>query len=80
MPASGRGTLFTFAIVHKLFHPAFADDLPYNVAVVELDEGPRLSTNIVEVANDQLKVGMSVTVVFERLSEEIAVPRFRPAE
>lgn len=79
VPASGRGTLFTFGIVHKLFHPAFAADLPYNVAVVELEEGPRINTNIVGVANEDLRVGMPVTVVFEAGETGFKLPRFRPA-
>ena len=58
--ASGRGTLFTFGIMHQTYHPGFAGDSPYNVAVVELEEGPRLNTNIVGVPNEDLKVGMPV--------------------
>lgn len=76
--ASGRGTLHTFGIMHQRYHPGFAAELPYNIAVVELEEGPRLNTNIVGVANDQLRVGMPMAVMFEQVSEEIAIPKFRP--
>ena len=77
--ASGRGTVYTFGIMHQLYAPGFKDDLPYNVAVVELEEGPRLTTNLVGVANDDVRAGMPVTVTFDRLTDEITLPRFRPA-
>lgn len=79
-PASGRGTLFTFGIMHQRYHPGFADELPYNIAVVELEEGPRLNTNIVGVPNEELRVGMPVVVTFEQVDEQVALPKFRPAE
>lgn len=77
--ASGRATLFTFAVMHQRYHPAFADDLPYNIAVVQLAEGPRLNTNIVGVANEDLRVGMPLVVTFESRDGQGALPRFRPA-
>lgn len=77
--ASGRGTLFTFAVMHQRYHPGFAAEIPYNIGVVELSEGPRLNTNVVGVANADLRVGMPVVVTFERLSDEVSLPRFRPA-
>lgn len=77
-PASGKGTLFTFVLMHQRYHPAFASEIPYNVAVVELEEGPRLNTNIVGTKNSELWVGMPVTVTFEKLSDEVSLPKFRP--
>ena len=77
--ASGRGTLFTYAIMHQRYHPAFYDEVPYNIVVVELDEGPRLNTNIIGVNNDALRVGMPLRVTFEALSDEVSIPKFRPA-
>ena len=77
--ASGRGTLFTFAIMHRLYHPAFADDIPYNLAMVELEEGPRLQSNIVGVANHELTVGMALEVTFDQVAKGVSLPRFRPA-
>jgi uncharacterized protein len=76
--ASGRGTLHTFGIMHQRYHPAFAGEIPYNIAVVELAEGPRLNSNIVECRNEDLRVGMPLTVVFERMSADVAIPKFRP--
>ena len=74
---SGRGTVYTFGIMHQRYHPAWEPDLPYNIAVVELDEGPRLPANIVGVSNDEIAVGMAVEVVWER-EGDAPVPRFRP--
>jgi uncharacterized OB-fold protein len=78
--ASGRGTLHTFTIVHR-GQRGFALPAPYVLAIVELDEGPRLMTNLVGVEPDpaRIRIGMPVEVVFEDLSADVALPRFRPA-
>jgi uncharacterized OB-fold protein len=76
-PVSGKGTLFSFVVFHRPYHPGFKGDLPYNVSLVELDEGPRLLTNIVGIANDELRVGMSVEVVFDDVTEAVTLPKFR---
>jgi len=75
---SGRGTVYSFIVVHRPQHPAFFDDVPYNVAIVELDEGIRLHANVVDCAPEALRVGLPVEVVFERVNEEITLPKFRP--
>ena len=75
---SGRGTVYTFAIMHQRYHAAWEPDLPYNIALVELDEGPRMPANIIGIENDEIAVGMPVEVVWER-EGEAPVPRFRPA-
>ena len=77
-PVSGAGTLHAFTIVYNMRAPGFADEVPYVVAIVELDEGPRMETNIVDCALDQLHVGMRVGVTFED-EGELVLPRFRPA-
>jgi uncharacterized protein len=78
-PVSGRGTLFSFGVMHQLYHPGFATEIPYNIAVIELDEGPRLNSNVVGVANEQLRVGMRLEVTFEQQNADIWLPKFRPA-
>lgn len=75
--ASGRGTVRTFGVMHQRYHPGFDNDLPYNVTIVELEEGPRITTNIVGVANAQIAVGMAVMVDWER-HEDVTLPKFRP--
>ena len=77
--ASGRGKLYTFGVMHQKYHPAFADVTPYNYAIVELEEGPRLVTNIVECENDDLRTDMPVEAVFDSVSEETTLIRFRSA-
>ena len=79
--ASGKGTLHTFAIVHRAPTPAFRDDAPFVVAMVALEEGPRMPTNLIEVEPDpaNIKVGMAVEVVFEDITDEITLPKFKPA-
>ena len=75
---SGRGMIYSFIVVHRPQHPAFFDDVPYNVAIVELEEGLRLHTNIVGCANEELRVGLPLEVVFDRVNDEVTLPRFRP--
>jgi uncharacterized OB-fold protein len=75
---SGRGTIFSYIVVHRPQHPAFFGDVPYNVAIVELEEGPRLHTNVVECANEDLRVGLAVEVVFHKVDDEVTLPKFRP--
>ena len=78
VPASGRATLHSWVIFHQVYHPAFADKVPYNVAVVELEEGPRITTNIVGCEHDALRAGMPLEVVFETVADGVALPKFRP--
>ena len=58
--------------------PAFADDIPYNAAQVELEEGPRLTTSLVGVRNEDIVVGLEVEAVFDDVDDETTLPRFRP--
>ncbi|MCC6386107.1 MAG: OB-fold domain-containing protein [Dehalococcoidia bacterium] len=74
--SSGKGVVRSFGIMHQRYHPGF--QTPYNVAFVELEEGVRLPTNIVGVANDAIRVGMPVVVEWDRY-EDVALPKFRPA-
>ena len=78
-PVSGRGTLHTFTVAYR-GQKGFPLGSPYVIAIVELEEGPRLMTNLVGVEPDpaRLRIGMPVEVVFEDVSAEIALPRFQP--
>ena len=79
MRASGRGVVDAFTVFDKAYIPAFADDVPYNVALILLDEGPRMYSNIVGIANEDIDTGMRVEVVFDDVTDEISLPKFRPA-
>ena len=78
--ASGSATIFTFAIVHAAPHPAFANDLPYITALVKLEEGVILPTNIVGVEPDprNLAVGMPLKPVFEHNDGAHTLLKFTP--
>lgn len=77
---SGRGTIYSFTIARKPAGPAFAPDLPYVIALIDLDEGPRMMTNLVVPDVDAVRIGCRVEVVFDDVSPEITLPRFRPSE
>ena len=77
--AAGGAKLISWVVYHVAFHPAFAKRLPYNVAVVELDEGPRLISNVVGVQDGApLKIDQRLRLVIED-EGGIAVPRFTPS-
>jgi uncharacterized OB-fold protein len=78
--ASGRGTVFSFVVVHRIYHPGFAGKVPYVVAVIELEEGLRLLSNVVGVAPDQVRCDMPVRVTFEERRGDMIIPQFVPAE
>ena len=72
--ASGRGHVVSWVIYHHAYHPEFKDRLPYNVALVELDEGPRLITNVVKLGNRKLAIELPVKLCIE---DEHGVPLAR---
>jgi uncharacterized protein len=75
--AGGQGRLVSWVVYHTAYHPAFQGRTPYNVAIVELAEGPRLISNI-EAANGDLQGGMALTLSVAR-EGDVALARFRPA-
>jgi len=77
--SAGKGKLYTYAVYHRAYHPGFAADLPYVTAVIELAEGPHLLSNVVGSRPDDLKCDMPVEVVWEDVTPEISLPKFRPA-
>jgi uncharacterized OB-fold protein len=79
-PVQGRGVLYSYTLVMQAFHPFFVDKIPYVLAVVELAEEPglRVTTNIVECAEKDLRIGMPVEVVFQEAGE-LTLPLFRPS-
>ena len=77
VPASGRGTVHSYAVVHLPYHPAFK--VPYAVVSVELDEGPRLFANMAQCELRDLKVGMAVVMQPSKLASGVTVPLFLPA-
>lgn len=74
---SGCGKVASWVVFHKLYHPSFAQDIPYNVAFIELAEGPRIIANIVGMPNQDITIGMPVEAAFEDVNAQISIPRFR---
>jgi uncharacterized OB-fold protein len=77
---SGRATVFSYIVFHQVYNKAFANDVPYNVALVQLEEGPRMYSNVVGTDNDAVKVGQKLIVTFDPVTPEITIPRFRMSE
>ena len=75
---SGRGKVYTYAISHQAVHPALEGLVPFTTLIVELDEGLRVTSNLVE-GSGPVQIGTAVEVVFERVTEEVTLPRFRTA-
>ena len=79
VPVSGRGEVFSFNVMHQIYHPGFAAEVPYAVVVIKLAEGPKMNSNLVGVPPAEIRVGMPVRVVFEDLTDEVTLPKFAPA-
>jgi len=77
---SGRGQVWSWVIFHQAFYPGYADDVPYNTAIIELAEGPKLHTNVIGCSNEEISIGLPVEVVFEKVDEEVTLPKFRPVK
>lgn len=77
--ASGRGSIYSYTVARRPAGPAFKADAPYVVAVVDLDEGARMMTNIVTDDVESVRIGQRVAVAFEAVTDEITLPKFRPA-
>ncbi len=77
--ASGRGRVYSYTIVHQPAHPSFRADSPYLYAIVQLDEGVRMVSNIVDCPHDELAINMPVVAVFDAVTPETTLVKFRPA-
>jgi uncharacterized OB-fold protein len=75
---SGRGTVYSFTVYHRLYHPAFKEKLPYVVAVIALDEGPRIISNVVGIPPDDVRCELPVQVTFEEVRDGYLIPKFVP--
>jgi uncharacterized OB-fold protein len=79
VPMRGTGTIYSWIIVHPPVLPAFAGDAPYSVVLVQLDDHPdlRLVGQVTDIANDQLAAGLPVEVVFDDVTPEVTLPKWR---
>lgn len=75
---SGKGRLHTYTVSHIPGAPGFEDDLPYVVAIIELEEGVHMMSTVIECEPEDLGCDLPVQVVFDDVTEEISLPKFRP--
>lgn len=75
---SGRGTVYSFTVYHRLYHPAFKEKLPYAVAVIALDEGPRIISNVVGIPAEDVRCDLPVAVTYEEVRDGYLIPKFVP--
>ncbi len=78
VPLSGKGKVYSHVTYHRAWHPAYQDKVPYNVSLIELVEGIRMVSNVVECKPEEVYVGMAVEVFYEDMGE-YTLPKFRPA-
>lgn len=68
--------MYSFVVFHRVYHQAFAKEVPYVVALIELDEGPRLISNVVGVDPGSVRCGMRVRVTYHDVSRDVTLPKF----
>lgn len=78
--ASGHGRIRSYTVVRRAPSRAYAAEAPYIVALIELAEGPTMMSNVIDCAPEAAVIGLAVEVVFDKWSEEISVPKFRPLQ
>jgi uncharacterized OB-fold protein len=76
-PSSGKGTLFSWTTATQPMMPQFAESVPYSPVVVELEEGVRMVTWLVDVKPDELQLGMPLQVAFDDVTPEVTLPKFK---
>ncbi|HEU5230087.1 MAG TPA: Zn-ribbon domain-containing OB-fold protein [Ktedonobacteraceae bacterium] len=74
--ASGKGTLYSYTVAHQAFG-AFSADAPFVIAIVELEEGVRMMSRIIDAPREQVAIGAKVQVTFQQIGEDLTVPYFR---
>jgi hypothetical protein len=75
---SGKGRVYSFIKVRRANHPGFAKEVPYTAAIVETEEGPRLLSNVIGCSPEDVHIDMPVEVVFEDVTKEFSLPKFKP--
>jgi hypothetical protein len=76
--ASGRGEVYSYVVAHAPFLPAFAEQLPHILVLVQLAEGPRLVGYMVDTTPAAMRIGLPVQVVFRRLTDDVTLPVWQP--
>lgn len=76
--ARGTGKVYSYSTVHRALVPGFEDDVPYVVAMIELDEGVRLLSQVIYCEPEEVFIGLRVSVTFEEARDGVVLPKFRP--
>ncbi len=75
--ASGKGEIYSYTVARRPAGPAFKADVPYVIASITLEEGARILTNVVTDDPDSLKIGQKVEVFFDKVSDDLTIPKFK---
>ncbi len=78
--ASGRATLYSYTVARRPTSPDFEGETPYVIAIIALEEGPHIMSRLVEIEPEDVRIGMSLEVVFDDVTPEVSLPYFRPAQ
>ena len=73
---SGKGKIWSWCVFHRAYFKGFESDVPYAVALVELEEGPKMYSNLVGIPRDQIKIGMRVRAMFDKVTEDVTLVKF----
>jgi len=76
---SGRGTIASWCRFHQVYFEGFAEDVPYTVIVVALEEGPRLFSNLIDPPEGEIEIGIPVVVYFDDVTPDVTLVKFKPA-
>ena len=76
--STGLGTVYSFTIIHQVAHQGFEIEVPYVYAIIDLDDGARMISNVVNIDPSAVEVGMRVQVTFDDVTPEISIPKFEP--
>jgi uncharacterized OB-fold protein len=76
--SAGKGWVYAHTISYQPAHPGFNDDVPYVLAIIELDEGVRMNSNVINIAPEDVRIGMRVEVVWDDVTDEFTLPKFQP--
>jgi uncharacterized OB-fold protein len=76
---SGKGKVYSYVIYRMAYHPSYQNDIPYAVAIIQLDEGPRMESNITGCQMEDIRIDMPVEVYFDDVTDDISLPKFKPA-
>ena len=75
---SGKGKVYSYIVYRIPYHESYKDDIPYTVAIIQLDEGPRMESNLIVTNPEDIRIDMPVQVFFDDVTDEFSLPKFKP--